>query len=220
MDRSRRGGLSDVPRCRWRRKAERRLAGARRRRRGQATVGGGGGAPPPPPPVRPPPAHPLLGGDGPDAAPLLLIVADGCAVATPASSSSPTSTAAADARAAAPRRHRSVTGRCANFSPELSKGWRWRLGFAAEGVRVRPVSAARAGTCTVLNGPSTGVREIFIRARPFTGSATSHTRPITHETAEIIRVPVCQSNTGSVRHALTLCSSWAFELSSVVATDK
>jgi hypothetical protein len=72
--------------------------------------------------IRPPLARPLLGGDGPDAAPLLLVITAGYAAATPTSSSSPTSTAAADARAAAPRRHRSVAGSCANCSPELAKG--------------------------------------------------------------------------------------------------
>jgi hypothetical protein len=134
--------------------------------------GGGGG---PPPPVGPRPARPLLGRDGMDAAPLLLLVTAGCSPVTPASSSSPTSTAAAEARGAAPACHRSVAGRRFNSSPELSKGWR-RLGFTAEGVRV-------------LNGPSTGAREIFLRARSFTGSASSHTRPITRETADIIWVP-------------------------------
>jgi hypothetical protein len=34
-----------------------------------------------------------------------------------------------------------------------------------------------------------GAREIFLRARPFTGSASSHARPITRETVDIIRVP-------------------------------
>jgi hypothetical protein len=77
----------------------------------------------------------------------------------------------------------------ANCSPELRRGWRRRLGFAAEGIRVRPVFAARAGTCTVLAGPNAGSREIFIRARPFTGSDSSHMRPIARETAAIIRVP-------------------------------
>jgi hypothetical protein len=76
----------------------------------------------------------------------------------------------------------------ANCSPELRRGWRRRLGFAAEGIRVRPVSAARAGTCTVLVGPSAGAREIFIWARPFTGSDSSNTRPIAHKSAAIIRV--------------------------------
>jgi hypothetical protein len=77
----------------------------------------------------------------------------------------------------------------ANCSPELRREWRQQLGFAAEGIRVRPISAARAGTCTVLAGLSAGAREIFIRARPFTGSDSSHTRPIAREMATIIRVP-------------------------------
>jgi hypothetical protein len=153
-----------------------------RRHRGRATVGG-------PPPVGPPPARPLLGRDGTDAAPLLLVVGAGCSPTTPASSSSPTSTAAAEARGAAPARHRSVAGRWMNCWPELSKGLRRRLGFVAEGVWVRPVSAARAGTCTIRNRPGTGAREKNLRARPLTGSASSHVRPVTRETAEILRVP-------------------------------
>jgi hypothetical protein len=154
---------------------------ARRRHRGRATVGGSSPSWST--------ACSLLGHNGMNAAPLLLVVGAGCSPATPTSSSSPTSTATAEARGAAPTRHRSVAGRWLNCSPELSKGLRRRLGFTAEGVRVRLVSAARAGTCTVQNGPSTGAREIFSRARPLTGSASSHAQPVTRETAEILRVP-------------------------------
>jgi hypothetical protein len=155
----------------WRRKVEHRLASSRRC---HARADGVGGERRwrDPPPLGTPPARPLLGHDGTDAAPLLLVVDPWCSPATLASSSSPTSTAAAEARGAAPARHQSVARRWFNSSPELSKGWWRRLGFAAEGVRVRPVSAARAGTCTVLNGPSMGAREIFLWAKPFTGSAT------------------------------------------------